>query len=302
MQHQAHCKDLKLANTRHYWRHFFKQAKHSIFANSPVKKRWFFAFNPWFLFYLRYFFKQVFFKGLPFHMLAGLSLGMIATYFSFHMELGSVEVARLGSGQLGNTQLQSVEISRFIIPTFFQEMLSGFGIVLYRALIPLFTCMCIAARAGTATSAYLAYVRDPRTKQWDAMSNLGIEPYAFFTPQIVIAFCMSCILTSYLAFILASLGCLIVTLASNPLCSWYTWKNTYIAGLNIHHGIFPSGTLFFVLKTFLSGLWIALISMYYGSKIRRNSMETMQDLAQANVVSVLWILFTFFILLVIEPI
>ena len=52
------------------------------------------------------------------------------------MELGSVTVEDLGT----------VEVSRFVLPTFFEQMLSGFGVVLYRALIPLFTCICVAAQ------------------------------------------------------------------------------------------------------------------------------------------------------------
>jgi ABC-type lipoprotein export system ATPase subunit/ABC-type transporter Mla maintaining outer membrane lipid asymmetry permease subunit MlaE len=295
IQHIAQCKDLTLKNTKSRLQIFLRRARHSIFSKGQNSSNKLIPLSRWFIFYLRYFFKQILLKGLPFHIIAGLSLGMIATYFSFNLELGSVEVA-----QLGQNSTQNVEISRFIIPTFFQEMLSGFGVVLYKALIPLFTCICIAARAGTAVTAYLANIRDPRNKQWEAMSNLGVEPYAFFSPQIIVTFCFSCVFISYLAFIFASLGCLLVSLATNPLCTWYTWSNTYLAGLKIHHIMWPNGTTFFILKTLLSGLWIALISIYYGSKIRKSTMESMQDLAQANVMSVLSVLLTFFILLLIE--
>ena len=122
--------------------------------------------SPWFRIYLWRFFKRIVIEGLPFHLIAGLGLGAVATYFSFNMELGSVTVESVGQ----------VEVSRFVLPTFFEKMLSGFGVVMYRALIPLFTCVCVAARAGTAVTAYLSEMRDSNKRQWEALENFGVLP------------------------------------------------------------------------------------------------------------------------------
>lgn len=246
--------------------------------------------SPWFRRYLKTFAKRVIVDGLPFHLLAGLGLGAVATYFSFNMELGSVYVGEVGT----------VQVSRFVLPTFFEQMLSGFGVVLYRALIPLFTCICVAARAGTAITAYLSEMRDEGRRQWDAMESFGIPPAWFFIPQLLIVFGLGCWILSYLAFWTASAGSLLVAMATNPLCTFYTWRDTYWAHLKPTGLFWFEGSGLFMLKTMSAGICIALISAYYGTKKRKTSLDTMTHLSRANVLSVLITLLVFFMLLVFE--
>lgn len=246
--------------------------------------------SPWFRVYLWRFFKRIVIEGLPFHLIAGLGLGAVATYFSFNMELGSVSVESVGR----------VEVSRFVLPTFFEQMLSGFGVVMYRALIPLFTCVCVAARAGTAVTAYLSEMRDSNKRQWEALENFGVLPLWFFLPQLIICFSLGCFILSYVAFWFASAGSLLVSMGTNSLCTFYTWRDTYWAALHPSGMFWFKGTGLFIAKTAISGLCIALISAYYGSKPRKTSLETMANLSGANVMSVLIILVVFFLLLLIE--
>lgn len=244
----------------------------------------------WFMRYLKTFTKRVIIEGLPFHLIAGLGLGAVATYFSFNMELGSVAVQ-------GGTE---VEVSHFVLPTFFEQMLSGFGIVLYRALIPLFTCICVAARSGTAITAYLSEMRDEGRKQWDAMESFGVPPSWFFLPQILFVFSIGCFILSYLSFLLASVGSLLVAMGTNPLCTYYTWVNTYWENLHPRAGFWFAGSGFFILKTVTAGLCIGLISFYYGTRKRKSSLDTMTNLSKANVYSVLITLLVFFLFLIAE--
>ncbi len=246
--------------------------------------------SPWFSRYLKTFTKRVIWDGLPFHLLAGLGLGAVATYFSFNMELGSVSVE--GEGV--------VEVSRFVLPTFFEQMLSGFGVVMYRALIPLFTCICLAARAGTAVTAYLSEMRDEGKRQWDAMESFGVPPAWFFIPQLLIVFSIGAAILSYFAFWAASLGSLLVAMATNPLCTFYTWRDTYWANLKPSAMVWFEGSSLFLVKTMSAGVCIALISAYYGTRKRKSSLDTMTNLSRANVLSVLITLAVFFVLLVIE--
>ena len=246
--------------------------------------------SSWARVYLKRFFQRIFVEGLPFHLLAGFGLGAVATYFSFNMELGSVTVEDLGQ----------VEVSRFVLPTFFEQMLSGFGVVLYRALIPLFTCICVAARAGTAVTAYLSEMRDEGKRQWEALENFAVPPLWFFIPQLILTFAISCTILSYLAFWCASFGSLLVAMITNPLCTFYIWSDTYWAALKPSGIFWFEGTGMFIIKTILSGLAIALISTYYGAQKRKSSLETMENLSKANVMSVLVTLLLFFILLLIE--
>lgn len=246
--------------------------------------------SPWFRRYLRTFAQRVIVHGLPFHLLAGLGLGAVATYFSFTMELGSVTVEGVGD----------VQTSRFVLPTFFEQMLSGFGVVLYRALIPLFTCICVAARAGTAITAYLSEMRDEGRQQWDAMESFGVPPAWFFLPQLLIVFSVGCFVLSYVAFWLASLGSLLTALATNPLCTFYTWTSTYWASLHPMGWLWFDGTGLFIVKTMTAGICIALISFIYGTKKKRSSLDTMTNLSRANVMSVLVTLAVFFVFLILE--
>ncbi len=240
--------------------------------------------------YLKTFATRVIWEGLPFHLAAGFGLGAVATYFSFNMELGSVGVEGVGD----------VQVSHFVLPTFFEQMLSGFGVVLYRALIPLFTCICVAARSGTAVTAYLSEMRDEGRRQWDALENLGVPPGWFFVPQLALVFSAGCVLLSYASFWLASLGSLLVAMLTNPLCTFYTWRDTYWASLHASGGVWFEGSGLFIVKTALAGLCIALISSYYGTRERKTTLDMMANLSRANVWSVLVTLGVFFMLLVYE--
>jgi len=246
--------------------------------------------SPWFRRYLKTFAARVIWQGLPFHLAAGFGLGAVATYFSFNMELGSVGVEGVGD----------VQVSRFVLPTFFEQMLSGFGVVLYRALIPLFTCICVAARSGTAVTAYLSEMRDEGRRQWDALENLGVPPGWFFVPQLVGVFAVGCALLSYASFWFASAGSLLVAMVTNPLCTFYTWRDTYWASLHASGGVWFEGSGLFIVKTALAGLCIALISAYFGTRPRKTSLDMMANLSRANVWSVLVTLAVFFALLVYE--
>ena len=98
----------------------------------------------------------------------------------------------------------------------------------------------------------------------------------------------------------ASLGSLFVAMVTNPLCTFYTWRDTYWAMLKPSGYLWFEGTGLFALKTMLSGFCIAIISVYYGSKPRKTSLETMSNLSGANVMSVLVTLLVFLTLLILE--
>ena len=232
-------------------------------------------------------------RAVPYVILTGFFLGLVATYFTLNLNLGDIH-------------LKTVDISaeKFITPVFYQEMLSGFGIVMFRALIPLFTCIFIAARSGTAITAYLSTMRDTERRQWDAMANFGVEPNLFFFPQVFIGFVLGCWILSYMSFLISSLGCLLIALYTNPLCNWYTWVNTY--WVNLHPqmlaGFIPifEGFGMFTVKTMCAGAVVAAISFWWGTRIKKTSLDTLRYLIGANIWNVVAILVIFFILLIKE--
>lgn len=246
--------------------------------------------SPWLKVYAFKFLKQHFVYALPFHLGAGFVLGAVATYFAFNLKLGSIHLPIN----------ESLELSRFIIPTFFEQMLSGFSVVMYRAVIPLFTCLSFAARSGTATTAYLSAMRAPQAKQWEAFETFGLSPKWLFTPPILLSMSLSCVLLSYLSFWTASLGALLASLVINPLCAYEQWFQHYTRLIDIGHPLWFKGSEALILKTMLSGVIIGLVSAYFGSKTKHSTLDSMTALSRANVVSVILILLVFFVILVLE--
>mgnify|MGYP006290721073 CR=1 FL=1 len=284
LQHESQCKDV-------WWNtcliKLFRTIKKLFKGQSYY---WFFRFF-WGLL------KFLVIRSIPYNLMTGLFLGLVATYFSLHLNLGSFEFS---SGT-------SVEIENFLVPAFYKEMLSGFGIVMFRALIPLFTCIFIAARSGTAITAYLSNMKDSERRQWDALRNFDVEPNLFFFPQVLICFVFGCWLLSYFSFLASALGSLVIALVTNPLCSWYTWINTYWK--NLHptplFGMFKAIPIFdgfgmFTLKTMCAGAAISIISFLWGVKSRKSSMDALKYLIGANICNMIAILIIFFALLIIE--
>jgi|GEM_PF-1153824 len=248
-------------------------------------------------------FKEVVLKGLVFHISAGFLIGLIATYFAFNSKMGTVILNQLpelsvGPGDAGQ---DTIKVSQFILPTFFKEMLAGFSVVMYRALIPLFTCVFIAARGGTAATAYLSAMRDPSRSEWDALRSFGVNPHLFFLTQLTLTFSLGCMILSSLSFLSASLGSLVTSLWTNELCDVKLWWGAYAKGLGVSaQQWLPDGTLPMLLKAGMSGLCIALISHGYGARNRTRAQEVMTNLTKSNVWSVLLTLLVFFVVLVWE--
>ena len=277
IQHIARLHDLRLSTA-------FKRAwQHSRQILETLK-------SPWRSVYLRRFFGEVLWSALPFHLVSSFVLGAVATYFTFNLKLGHVSTS---SGQV-------LEVSRFILPTFFEQMLSGFSVAMWRAIVPIFTCFCVAARSGTAVTAYLCEMRDPQKRQWDALGNLGVLPFWFFMPLLIIVFSTSCFVLSYLSFWSASLASLLTSLTINPLSTLHLWYEHYSRLLEPYGYLWFEGIEMVFIKTTLSGLIIAIVSSICGSRPNRNTLDVMRSLSRANVLSVTFTLILFFIILLWE--
>lgn len=246
--------------------------------------------SPWVLFYFKRFINRVFLSAIVFHLSAAFVLGAVATYFTLNMEMGTLQFSEVGP----------LDVQKILIPSLLEQLLSGFGRVSFKAIIPIFTCLCIAARSGTGITAYLCELKDRNQRQWDAMECFGIQPLYFFIPQLLITFALSCSILSYLSFWSASLGSLCVSLLTHPLCHFYTWYDSYWAGLHPRSGIWFSGMGYFLAKTLLSGLAIGCTCIWFGTRERSTSLETLKRLSSANVVSVFCILLIFSFFLVME--
>lgn len=267
------------------WKNLFVH----LFSNlKQIKKMLFTKRIFWFWHFFSILFNKTVTWSIPYNLLAGLFLGIVVTYFSLNTNFGQVH---LESGS-------EVDIKNFMMPMFFREMLTGLGLVMFRALIPLISCILIAARSGTAITAYLSGMKDSRNKQWEAMKNFGINPSIFLFPQIIISFVVGCFLLSYLSFLASSAGSLMVSLAVNPLCTYHTWHSAFWQQV----GSFPffNGFSLFATKTILCGVVISCISFFFGTREKENALSTIGFLTKANIYNMLSILLVFFILLCLE--
>ncbi|WP_372365219.1 ATP-binding cassette domain-containing protein [Candidatus Uabimicrobium sp. HlEnr_7] len=242
----------------------------------------------WFMKFFKNIFHRLVTLSLPYNIIAGFFLGIVITYFTLNTNFGEIH---LESGE-------NVQVKDFMLPAFYKEMLTGLGIIMFNALIPLISCILIASRSGTAITAYLSAIHDSNTKQWDALRNFGVNPTLFFLPQVLFSFVFGCLLLSYLSFLAAACGTLLTSLVLNPLCTYYVWQQTFWANL----GSFPFFTGFgmFTLKTSITGLAIGIISFYYGTRKKTNPMDTIKFLTRANICNMLSILLIFFLILCYE--
>jgi ABC-type lipoprotein export system ATPase subunit/ABC-type transporter Mla maintaining outer membrane lipid asymmetry permease subunit MlaE len=230
-------------------------------------------------------------RATPYVLFASFFLGLVATYFAFHTSFGKVPASE-------------VEVSHIIRPLFFEQMLSGFSVALFRVLVPLLACIFIAARSGIAITAYLSSMRDTERRQWDAFRTFGVDPNTFFFPQVFICFVFGCALLAYLSFFSAALGCLMIAVYTNELCTWFTWLNSFWNNLEPAYflGVIPyfRGFGMFLAKTMCAGAAIAVISFWWGTRAKKSSLDTLRYLIGANIWNMMAILVIFFILLLLD--
>ena len=86
----------------------------------------------------------------------------------------------------------------------------------------------------------------------------------------------------------------------NPLCSFELWFDHYTSLLDPQSIFWFKGTNTLIIKTIASGLIIALVSAHYGSKAKSSTLEVMRGLSRANVMSVIYILLIYFVVLILE--
>ena len=87
---------------------------------------------------------------------------------------------------------------------------------------------------------------------------------------------------------------------TNPLCTYYSWVDSYWAALEVKWWFIFDGSGLLAAKTMISGALMGWICVHYGSRSRQTTQETMANLTNANVMSVYAILMVFFCLLLIE--
>lgn len=164
---------------------------------------------------------------------------------------------------------------------------SSVGIALMRELAPVFCGIMVAARAGAAIAAEIATMRV--TEQIDAMEALGTDPYDYLvTPRILAGTLGLPLLCIYFTLIGCGAGWFIakVVLATDGAVYWQqlSWAvdfNDVWQGLT---------------KAMIFGFFLSVLGCYYGYNAESNAEGVGVATNQAVVTSVLWILFSDYVL------
>ncbi len=213
--------------------------------------------------------------AIPFMLVSGLMLGMLATYFSLSENLG--------------------ELQRYLDPILFSQALAALGKIAFVVLCPLFTAIFMATRSGAAVAGYLGNV--VITKQMDAYRVYGLPSERLFLSKIVWSFGLGFLLLSALCFAGFVLASMMTVMVMRETASYYDWNIAFYSLL----GPFPyQGWGYFVLKTVLAGIGAGMASYWIGAGPKKNSQDVTAGITRCVIVNILLVLAIFFALLLCE--
>lgn len=235
-----------------------------IFPHFRKNARWHWK---WF----RKFLNELLFRATILIFASGVLIGGLISYFSLTSAF---------SGKAGLIQ-----------PVLLEQLVSSLGLILWMALSPLFTALFLALRSGASIVGYLGNLKS--SSQIDALSALHIQPVFLLYPGIFVAFTLGIPLMTFLHFFGASLASLFVMLATQPNTTRYFWWEWYFSRIT------PLPLFWVFLKGTLSGLGVSIICYRLGIKAS-NATEANRAIQNTIFYSILYILLSFFILLVLE--
>ncbi|MEK7485528.1 MAG: ABC transporter permease, partial [Planctomycetota bacterium] len=225
----------------------------------------------WHFKWFRKFLNELLFRAGILIFASGILIGGLISYFSLTSAF---------SGKAGLIQ-----------PILLEQLVSSLGLILWMALSPLFTALFLALRSGASIVGYLGNLKS--SSQIDAFSALHIQPVFLLFPGIFVAFTLGIPLMTFLHFFGASLASLFVTLATQPNTTRYFWWEWYFSRIT------PIPLFWVFLKGTLSGLGVSIICYRLGIKAS-NATEANRAIQNTIFYSILYILLSFFILLVLE--
>jgi ABC-type multidrug transport system ATPase subunit/ABC-type transporter Mla maintaining outer membrane lipid asymmetry permease subunit MlaE len=139
--------------------------------------------------------------------LAGVVVGFVATYFTFHF----------------------LPYKPITEPLFLENVLEALGFSLYRILVPVLITVLVAARCGAAVASDVG--GKVHGQQIDAMRTLGIRPERYLQTPILYSLLLGTPVLVFLAFVLARFTSLCVFTVSHPNLGPYFWDAHFHRGL-----------------------------------------------------------------------
>ncbi len=223
--------------------------------------------------------RQLVFSAIPFTAVSGAAVGLVLAYFSLNAIPEAIQK---------NTE-----------PIFIEEMIRTLGVALYQILAPLFTAICLAARSGAAVAGHISNLE--RSDQLSALRVLGMPPQLLLLDKIVLSFMVGIPFLTAICFVSASASCLAIVLLTRPLATWYTFKESFFAGLSPDPFAFPyAGTEWLLAKLVPAGMIVGLIAWRFGAAPKQTSQDVNRAITRTIMGGILAVIVVFFIVLLLE--
>lgn len=209
-------------------------------------------------------------------MASGLISGFVTTYFTF----------------------QFLPFAAYSEPLLVEDLLTALGFATYRILVPVLSCVLIAARCGAAVTS------DVGGRQFgnqnDALLTLGASPDRYLLTPILWSFLIGTPLLSYLAFFVARFTSLVTFVLADPNRGPDFWH------LYFHRGLMQVGSFeyrgfgWLIAKLLCCGVGIALISYYRGRTPKYSTTDVSRSVTSTILWATLWSLTVHFVFALFE--
>ena len=193
-------------------------------------------------------------------MASGLISGFVTTYFTF----------------------QFLPFADYTRPLLVEDLLVALGFAMFRIMVPVLSCVLIAARCGAAVTSDIGGRQFG--SQLDAMKSFGTQPSRYLLTPIMWAFLIGTPLLTWLAFWTARVTSLITFTFANPQLGADFWMLHYHRGMDVPGYVWWRGAGWLLAKLLVSGFGIGAIA--YG--IGRQPKYSTTDVSRAVTRTILW--------------
>ena len=193
-------------------------------------------------------------------MASGLISGFVTTYFTF----------------------QFLPYANYTGPLLVEDLLVALGFAMYRIMVPVLSCVLIAARCGAAVTSDVGGRQFG--SQIDAMKSFGTPPNRYLLTPIMWSFLIGTPLLTWLAFWMARLTSLITFTFASPRLGADFWMLHYHRQMVEPGHFWWLGTGWLMAKLLISGFGIAVISYQIGRQPKYSTTDVSRSVTQ----TILW--------------
>ena len=179
-----------------------------------------------------------------------------------------------------------------------EDLLTAIGFAIYRIIVPVLSCVLIAARCGAAVTSDIGGRQ--YGNQIDALRTFGGRPWFFLLSPIVWSFLIGTPLLTFAAYFGARYVSLITFLGTHPDLDPNFWHYHSMRGLEVHGQYFYKGFGWLISKLLLSGFGIALISWRFGIAQKYSSSDVSRSVTGTILWATLYVLVVHFLFSIFE--